>query len=124
MEQKHTVEEMQDYITAEECLFAVMGRCNNIRNNSTNQQDIALISLYIKGLYRLLNSINIGNRQVNEVLLKYAPLVKNHKIDMAFIKEEYYRLQPFVTNVTFNAKGLPVSYINLMNPQHPAGLAV
>ncbi|MDR3350128.1 MAG: hypothetical protein LBN98_00580 [Prevotellaceae bacterium] len=108
MEQKHTIKEMQDYITAQECIITVMGQCNNIRNNTTNQKDIELIGFYMQGLSRLLNSLNIGASLVNEALTKYAPLVKNHKINMEFIKNEYRKLRPFVQNTIFNEMGQPV----------------
>ncbi|MDR2801695.1 MAG: hypothetical protein LBB31_00575 [Prevotellaceae bacterium] len=125
MKQKHTTREMQDYITAQECIITVMGQCNNLRNNAANQEDVTLIGFYMQGLSRLLNSLNIGERQVNETLTKYAPLVKNHKINMGFIKNEYYRIQPFVSGMTFDTQGLPISGINnLINSQQPIAHAV
>jgi hypothetical protein len=119
MEQTHTVKEMQDYITAREGLIIAIGRCNNIRNNSTNKQDIELVEFYINGLIRLKDNLRIGSNDVQNVLNKYAPLIKNNKLDINFIREEYHNLKPFVQNTSFNETGLPIREydgIDFINP--------
>ncbi|MDR0603937.1 MAG: hypothetical protein LBG80_06515 [Bacteroidales bacterium] len=117
MEQKHTVKEMQDYITARECLITTMGWCNDLRNHAT-EQDTELVDFYIQGLYRLLHNIRIGSNDVQEVLDKYPPLVKNDKLDMDFIRNEYRKLRPFVQNTIFNEIGQPVCKYNDMDFTH------
>ncbi|MDR1984785.1 MAG: hypothetical protein LBQ28_08185 [Prevotellaceae bacterium] len=91
MEKQHTAKEMQDYITARECLIMVQGWCNDIRNHSTNHQDIELIGFYMKSLSRLINDIHIGGQEVTGVIEKYAPLIKNDQLNMNFIRNELSR---------------------------------
>ncbi|MDR3350126.1 MAG: hypothetical protein LBN98_00570 [Prevotellaceae bacterium] len=120
MEQKHTIKEMQDYITAREGLILAMGWCNDMRNHSTNKQDIKLIGFYMKGLSRLIDNIRIGSDEVEEVLNKYAPLIKKDKLDIHFIRNEYLKFKPFVQNTLFNNNGQPIheyDSIDFINPQ-------
>jgi hypothetical protein len=126
MEQKHTVKEMQDYITARECLIMTIGWCNNMRNHSTNKQDIELVGFYIKGLARLIDNLYIGSNDVEEVLSKYAPLIKNDKLDIHFIRNEYNKFKPFVQNTLFNGNGQPVcDNIDFMNsPKLPNAMPI
>ncbi|MDR1544676.1 MAG: hypothetical protein LBS50_09805 [Prevotellaceae bacterium] len=118
MEQKHTVKEIQDCTVAEECLIMTIGWCNNIRNHSSSEQDVELVDFYITGLHRLLDSIRIGSSYVQEVLDKYPPLIKNNKLDMNFIKNEYHKLRPFVQNTIFNKMGQPIRKYNNMDFIH------
>jgi hypothetical protein len=100
MEQKHTVKEMQDYIIAQEVLVTTMGCCNNLRNKTTHKEEIELIDLYITELTRLMNNVHIGDKAVQELIEKYAPLVKNDTLTMTFIRNEFRQFK----NTTSNTK--------------------
>jgi hypothetical protein len=108
MEKKHTAKEMQDYITAREGLVLVMSWCTDIRYHATSKQDIELVDFYMTGLARLSDSLRIGAKEVQEVNTKYGTLIKNDKLTMDFIRDEYRKLRPFVKDTLFDKNGQPV----------------
>jgi hypothetical protein len=104
MEQKHTAKEMQDYIVAQEVLITTMGCCNDLRHKATNKEEAEFIDFYITELTRLMDNVHIGDKAVPELIAKYAPLIKNDALTMAFISNECHRRK----NTTFGVKRRPL----------------